>query len=136
MAQEVRVIEFDTAVTVLASDTMIHVFTDGVFNQMNLDWGEHREADAREAGYGADWRRFAIEHDLAHHIVADAMGWPWSFALHDGDGTLDLKDAPAPIQQEEAIVVALQRFLRAGERPIIAGVDWDGLRKRAMEVMG
>jgi hypothetical protein len=36
---------------------------------------------------------------------------------------------------EEALVMTIQRWLRANERPIISGVDWDDLKRRALEAL-
>ena len=36
---------------------------------------------------------------------------------------------------EELMAQTLQRFLRAGERPIIGGVKWDDLRDRAARLL-
>ena len=36
---------------------------------------------------------------------------------------------------EELAAQALQRFLRAGERPIISGIDWDGIKEKALDLL-
>ena len=77
--------------------------------------------------------RYCREHEVVHHIVGAVFyGGPspvvWSLA-HGIEP--DARHAAL----EEAMVMTVQRWLRAGERPIIGGVDWDGLRYRWLALL-
>lgn len=82
----------------------------------------------------ADARRaYCLEHEAAHHMVSEwIMGRRsevlWSLAHgYDPD--------PADAILEEIAAQTFQRWIRANERPIVAGVDWDDLKSRALEVL-
>jgi hypothetical protein len=77
--------------------------------------------------------RYCREHEASHHIVSEwIMGrssqvlWPLAHG-YDPD--------PADAVQEEALTMTFQRWLRANERPIIGGVDWNGLKARALALL-
>lgn len=38
--------------------------------------------------------------------------------------------------EEEIAAQVLQRWLRANERPIVSGVDWDAMKRDALELLG
>lgn len=110
-----KVLQFARSAVILTEPATTSLFMDGTFNQMWLiDPGDH-PIFAREAGYGLDWRRYIVEHDLLHNLVADARGHPWSFALHDGAGDTPLDRASSRIREEEHIVQRLQRLMMLGE---------------------
>ena len=71
---------------------------------------------------------YCREHEICHHVVGAVFykgPSPVLWALaHGGDVT------PEQAALEEAMVMTLQRWFRAGERPIIGGVDWDGIKLR------
>lgn len=72
----------------------------------------------------------AREHELAHHLVSEAFGhpsrvlWPLSQGLEP-----DAYEAAA----EEGLVLALQRYVRAGQLPFIDRVDWPALRRQFLD---
>lgn len=77
---------------------------------------------------------YCREHEICHHVVGDHFydgrsTVLWSLA-HGYDP--DPRDAAI----EEAMVMTVQRWLRAGERPIIGGVDWDGLKRDTLAALG
>ena len=78
-------------------------------------------------GYQGDTLAYCREHELAHHLVAEAFGLPsrvlWPLAQ---GAEPDAWDAAA----EEALALALQRFARAGQVPLIDRCDWDRLKRR------
>ena len=90
----------------------------------------HYHVIAHRCGYGDDILAYCREHEVCHHIVAEhILGresqvlWPLAHGYEP-----DQADAIA----EEALTMTFQRWLRAGERPIIGGdVDWAGLKARA-----
>ena len=76
---------------------------------------------------------YCREHEACHHIVSEWIGgaaskvlWPLAHGCEP-----DAFDAV----QEEALTMTLQRWLRANERPIIGGVDWDGIKARALALL-
>lgn len=93
---------------------------------LGLPWG-----DAQRRAQGR--LRYCREHEVCHHVVAEwILGresqvlWPLAHGYEP-----DQAEAIA----EEALTMTFQRWLRAGERPIIAGVDWDGLKARALAAL-
>lgn len=108
-------VQFRTATVVLTPVAIVTVFADGHINRYQLDEPNGQMEYARLNGYGDDWRTYMIEHDQIHCWVADRLGQPWSYALHDGDGTVPLNDAPQAIKDEEHLVSRLQRWMMLGE---------------------
>jgi hypothetical protein len=92
---------------------------------------------AERCGYGvgpAARLAYCREHEVCHHVVSEWITgveskvlWPLAHGF-DPD--------PADAVLEEALAMAFQRWLRAGERPIIGGVDWDGLKARTLALLG
>lgn len=104
--------------TVEVNRYVFSTFTDGHTNLYDPLWPEQeRDAAKRDAylqvvdwaGYGNDYRRYGIEHELTHHLIADALGWRWSWALHDPPHP---EPWPEHIAWEEHLVNAAQRFFR------------------------
>jgi hypothetical protein len=86
---------------------------------------------ADRCGYGDDLLRYTQEHELAHHIVSEAFGShsPVIWSLAHGE------EPPAMIAAaEEALTLALQRYARANERPMVDRVDWPALKSRFLEL--
>jgi hypothetical protein len=76
---------------------------------------------------------YCREHEVFHHLVgAWFYGGPspvlWALA-HSSDVT------PEAAALEEAMVMACQRWVRAGERPIIGGCDWDRFKREALALL-
>jgi hypothetical protein len=97
-------------------------------------WDRHYSVVAHRCGYGDDLLRYCREHEACHSIVEELLhGRPsrvlWGLAH---GAPLD----PAEAAYEEIAAQALQRFVRAAERPIIGGVDWDGIREFALSKLG
>jgi hypothetical protein len=94
----------------------------------------HYHVIAHRCGYGDDLLAYAREHELFHLLVEE-----WLFdrpsrilwGLAHGR-PLGAHDAA----YEEMMAQAAQRFVRAAERPIIGGVGWDGLKARALDLLG
>lgn len=103
---------FRTASVEVGEHEIVATFSDGKVNRFGLAWMENDEEYrriARWAGYGDDWRRYGVEHELTHHWLADKLNWRWSWSLHS--------DVPQPwpehIAWEEHLVNALQRQMMA-----------------------
>lgn len=103
---EGRTIVFRTARVVRAPGFLFSVFPDGSCCVLDIEAGDnpHYRSIAAWAGYD-DWRRYALEHDLTHHAVADVLGRPspalWRAAR--------MWDATQETDDEEVLVNALQR---------------------------
>ncbi|MFS0771052.1 hypothetical protein [Sphingomonas sp. 1P08PE] len=87
-----------------------------------LDPSDDEEAAARLA--------YCREHEVFHHIVGGLFYGgrsPILWALAHGSEV-----TPEQAALEEAMVMTVQRWVRAGERPIIGGVEWDAVRANAL----
>lgn len=88
-------------------------------------------AISHRLGYEGDTRRYCQEHELAHHVVAEAFGshslvlW----ALAHGEEPCAMVAAA-----EEALSLALQRYARTNEHPMIDRIDWQTARRRFLEL--
>lgn len=82
---------------------------------------------AARCGYEGDLLRYAQEHELAHAVVAESFGChsPVLWALAHGEEPSALIAAA-----EEALVLALQRYARTNEHPMIDRIDWKALKER------
>ncbi len=91
----------------------------------------HYHVIAHRCGYGDDLLAYCREHDFLHSFVEEWFSdrpsrvlWALAHGLED----------PTP-QYEELVVQAAQRWLRANERPIIGGVDWDRFKREALGLL-
>jgi hypothetical protein len=106
---------FRHAVLTLTDWGVLTVFDDGTQNEMHFSGVNTPEQRmiAHAMGYGDDWRRYTVEHDITHCWLADRLWKPWSLALHDPlDLPIDL--APEAYRREEHMVNCLQRLTRGG----------------------
>lgn len=95
-------------------------------------WSAYRgqpPADKRAAARLA----YCREHEVCHHIVGGLFYGGhspilWSLA-HGSEVTAEAAAL------EEAMVMTVQRWIRANERPIIGGVDWDAVRRGALKAL-
>lgn len=92
----------------------------------------HYHAIAHRLGYEGDILRYCQEHELAHHLIAEEFGshslvlW----ALAHGE------NVSAPFAAaEEALAMALQRYVRTSEHPFVDRVDWHRLRDRMLGML-
>lgn len=91
---------------------------------------------AARCGYSPDHDgrlQYAREHEVCHHIVGCWIKGGGSDVI----GPLAHGKEPCPIDAllEESLVMTLQRWLRANERPIVAGADWDDIKRRALGLL-
>jgi hypothetical protein len=86
---------------------------------------------AARLGYQYDLLRYCREHELAHLLVEE-----W---FHDRPSQVLAALAAGKMLSgkkavyEESMAQQLQAFVRANQRPIVGGVDWDGLKARFLE---
>ncbi len=93
----------------------------------------HYHVIAHRLGYQDDILAYCREHEVAHELISQYVAGTHSevlWCLAHGKVA-----APAVVTYEELAVQALQRFVRANERPIVSGVDWDALRTYLYEVV-
>jgi hypothetical protein len=89
---------------------------------------------AHRCGYGDDVLAYAREHDFCHHFVAERLRGQVSQVL--APLAFGREPDPGAALFEEMGVQLFQRWLRANERPILGGVDWDGLKREALALIG
>ena len=93
----------------------------------------HYRVIAHRCGYEDDTLRYCIEHEVAHLVVEEVLHDRPSrvlWALAHGQPLLGADSA-----YEEIAAQALQRFVRANERPIVGGVALDAMRARFEAVL-
>lgn len=78
---------------------------------------------------------YCREHDFCHLFLAERLT-DTAAASVLREVSIGRTASPWRASQEEALVMAFQRWLRAGERPIIGpGVDWHGLKADALAAL-
>lgn len=89
----------------------------------------HYHMVAHRLGYAGDILKYAQEHELAHHLIAEEFGChsPVIWALAHGETPPRMIAAA-----EEALAMTLQRYARTNEVPLIEGIDWDRLKRRLL----
>lgn len=92
----------------------------------------HYHVIAHRCGYGDDLLAYCQEHELAHHVVAEAFGSPSLvlFALAHGD-----EPGPAIAAAEESLAINLQRYVRTNEHPMVDGFPWEQARDRFLALL-
>jgi hypothetical protein len=117
------------AVELTAQGCVTH-FLDGTSYGAHPHDTHHYAVIAHRCGYGDDLLAYCREHEICHLLVEE-----W---LHDRPSRIlwglahGEPLAPHEAAYEEIAAQALQRWVRAAERPIIGGVDWDALKHRAL----
>ena len=115
-----------------------HEYIDTIFNDGKM-WGayphdnHHYHVIAHRCGYGDDIWAYAFEHEFIHSFLAQELDRGNSYVLW----SLAHNQKPDPIEamKEEVLVQTFQRWMRANERPIIGGIDWDDLKSKALGML-
>ena len=83
-------------------------------------------------GHEGDTLAYCQAHELCHHLIAEAFNChsPVLWALAHGE-----KTAPMIAAAEEALAMALHRYVMTAEVPLIEGVDWQGLKARFLGLL-
>lgn len=94
----------------------------------------HYHVVSHRLGYGDDLLAYCREHEFAHAFVAERIMSAPSYVLWQlaEERRIDMGKA----LYEEIAAQTFQRWLRAGERPILSGADWDALKRDALELLG
>lgn len=88
-----------------------------------------REA-AAEMGY-SDPMRYGLEHDLAHHLLAEVLGWPHSRSIwadaHGRTKGADGSDRPMPpsVAYDEHLTNRLQRWVNLGTADPFGALEYE-----------
>lgn len=109
-----KAVQFPAVTMIIGEQVNTSVFADGKVNQMWVHEPTDGGAAAREFGYGDQWWTFITEHDLAHHFVADRLGWPHSYAIHDAP-PVPLAEAPAEVQHDEHMANRMLALINLGQ---------------------
>lgn len=92
----------------------------------------HYHALAHRMGYEGDILAYCREHELAHHVLAEAFGSHSLvlFALAHGE-----HPTPMVAAAEESLALNLQRYARTNEHPMVDCVPWQQLRARFLSLL-
>lgn len=106
----------------------ITTFPDGsIFESFPHDTN-HYSVISHRCGYGDDILAYCREHDFFHSFCEEYFNnrhSPIMWALAHG-GEVDQSI------YEEIIVQTCQKWVRANERPIVGGVDWNAFKREAL----
>jgi hypothetical protein len=110
------------------------VFPDGLYADGTPHPGmPHYHVIAHRCGYGDDLVAYCREHDFAHAFVEERLHYRPSRVLRGiATGRMISGEDAA---YEEAFAQMFQRWVRANERPLLAGVDWDALKREALGLL-
>lgn len=86
----------------------------------------HYAVIAHRCGYGDDLMAYCREHELAHIVGCEFLFSAESEVLSALAHARPL--SPGVAAAEEMLAMTVQRWVRANERPIIGGIDWDELK--------
>lgn len=116
------------------------IFTDGTFCDA-LDYPDdpHYQEISKRCGYNTTLD-YCQEHEFAHCFLEEKFHDRPSQVLHaiartntHGPGARILSGKEAVY--EELSAQTFQRWLRAGERPIVGGINWDQLKAEALALL-
>lgn len=126
-------IQIGNATVEYTADGCVTRYPDGTSYGAQPHDTHHYHVIAHRSGYGDDILAYCREHEVAHHIVAEWIAgrcsqvlWPLAHGYEPD---------PADAVMEEIAAQTFQRWLRANERPIVGGCDWDGIKRRAAEAL-
>ena len=117
----------------------LHDYPAGCFTRFpdGSTWGAephstpHYHHLAYAYGHEGDTLAYCRVHELCHHLVAEGFGshslvlW----ALAHGE-----QPTPMVAAAEEALAMALHRYVMTGQPPFVDSVDWPALRNRFREL--
>jgi hypothetical protein len=107
-------------------------FPDGTYiNATPHSDDPHYHVIANRLGYGDNLFWYALEHEFCHAFLEERIYNRPSNVLWSLAHNIPLIDSLCAY--EEIAVQTFQRWLRAGEQPIVGGVDWIGLKNDALQ---
>jgi hypothetical protein len=109
------------------------LFLDGTYADAVPHDTAHYAVIAHRLGYGDNLLSYTQEHEFAHSFVEEMFYNRPSRVLW-GVAHQELLSGPHAAYEEMA-AQSFQRWIRANERPIVSGVDWDTLKRVALEYL-
>jgi hypothetical protein len=109
------------------------VFENGAYADAIPHDTHHYHVIAHRLGYGDNILKYTQEHEFCHSFLEERFHDRPSQVLW-GVAHQNMLKGPAAAYEEMA-VQQFQRWMRANERPIVSGVDWDTLKREAMEML-
>jgi hypothetical protein len=109
------------------------VFLDGATVDSIPHYTPHYYVIAHRLGYGDNVLAYCQEHEFCHSFLEERLHNRPSQVLW-GLAHGSMLSGPAATYEELA-AQQLQRWLRANERPISSGVNWDKLKAEAQEFL-
>lgn len=108
-------------------------FPDGTYVNATPHDTHHYHVVAHRLGYGDDILAYCQQHEFAHSFVAQELKNGPSVVLWElAHGRQADRGA---VIYEEATAQTFQRWLQAGEMPIISGADWERMRVDARRLL-
>ena len=93
----------------------------------------HYHVISHRCGYGDNIMAYCREHEFAHSFISERFFDTESWVLRClASNSPTSPEVAAP---EEITAQTFQRWLRANERPITGGVDWDALKRDALQLL-
>jgi hypothetical protein len=108
-------------------------FNDGAYADAIPHHTPHYHVIAHRTGYGDDVLAYCQEHEFCHLFLEERLYDRPSLVL-TGVATLKMLNG-REAAYEEVAAQTFQRWLRANERPICSGLDWDGLKRDALDLL-
>ena len=108
-------------------------FDDGTSADAIPHHTNHYHVIAHRLGYGDNVLAYCQEHEFCHSFLEERLHNRPSQVLW-GVAHGNMLSGPAATYEELA-AQTFQRWLRANERPISSGVDWDTLKAQAQEFL-
>lgn len=111
----------------------VTVFEDGTEAPAVPHDSHHYHVVAHRLGYGDDILAYTREHDFTHSFIEERLhNRPSQVLWHVAHGS--------PLSGSESIYEELaaqsfQAWLRANQRPIASGIDWDALKRDALAML-
>lgn len=109
-------VQYRTALVEINEYNIFATFNDAKVNQFYIPsiYQNPEYPDiAKKYGY-EDIKRYCIEHELAHHFIADNLAWKWSWSVHSSAGKTGFASTwPNHIEWEENLVNAFQAYNKA-----------------------
>ncbi len=93
----------------------------------------HYYVISHRTGYSDDILSYCREHDACHSLIEEWLHDKPSDILWAAAHGFPLNGTDSAY--EEMATQTFQRWLRANERPILAGVDWDVLKRDALVLL-
>lgn len=109
-------------------------FRDGCVVTARPHVTEHYHVISHRLGYEDDILAYCREHEFSHAFLEEKLYHRPSQVLWNLAHGLAIEDRVHVY--EELAAQTFQKWLRSSERPITSGVDWIGLKREAIALLG